>query len=51
MELDEQANESATPDAELSAPGSRVAVHVIAAREDVVIARETRRVLWTPGDG
>ena len=49
VQLDEEANASATPDAELSAPGSRVAVHVIAAREDVVIAREARRALWTSG--
>ena len=45
VELDEGANQAGTPDAELSTPGSRAAVHVIAAREDVVIARETRRVL------
>jgi acetate kinase len=51
LQLDEDANASATPDAELSGPGSRVAVHVIAAREDIVIARETRRALWTSGNG
>jgi acetate kinase len=51
VQLDEEANASVTPDAELSAPGSRVAVHVIAAREDIVIACETRRALWTSGSG
>ena len=51
VELDEEANGSAAPDAELTAPGGRVAVHVIAAREDVVIAREARRALWTPAAG
>ena len=51
VQLDEEANASATPDAKLSALGSRVAVHVIAAREDLVIARETRRVLWTSATG
>jgi len=51
VQLDEDANAGATPDAELSAPGSRVAVHVIAAREDIVIARGTRRALWTSGSG
>lgn len=51
VQFDEEANASATPDAELSAPGSRVAVHVIAAREDVVIARETRSALWTSAGG
>jgi acetate kinase len=51
VKLDEQANERAAPDAELTAPGSRVAIHVVAAREDVVIARETRRALWTSGTG
>jgi acetate kinase len=49
VQLDEEANANATPDAELSTPGSRVAVHVIAAREDVVIARKTCRALWTSG--
>jgi acetate kinase len=51
VQLDEETSASAVPDAELSAPGSRVAVHVIAAREDLVIARETRRALWTSGSG
>ena len=44
VQLDEEANASAIPDAELSAP-ARVAVHVIAAREDVVIARDAARTL------
>jgi acetate kinase len=45
VELDERANAGATADALVSTGGSPVAVHVVAAREDAVIARETRRVL------
>jgi acetate kinase len=45
VRLDERANASATADAEISASGSPVAVWVVAAREDIVIARETRRLL------
>jgi acetate kinase len=45
VELDEDANRGAVPDAELSGPGSAVAVWAIAAREDLVIAAETRRLL------
>jgi acetate kinase len=43
--LDERANEAAAPDAVVSAPGSAVAVHVVAAREDVVAADAARRLL------
>ena len=45
VRLDEEANGRATPDAEISAEASTVCVWVLAAREDVVIARETRRLL------
>jgi acetate kinase len=45
IRLDEEANERAAPDAEISAAASTACVWVLAAREDVVIARETRRVL------
>jgi acetate kinase len=51
VRLNEEANADATPDAELSEPDSRVAVWVVAAREDVVIARETRRALFTSAAG
>src|SRR5215208_8106199 len=45
IRLDEEANGAATADAEIAASGSPVAVRLVAAREDVVIAREARRVL------
>jgi len=45
VRLDEAANIRATPDAEVSDAASTVCVWVVAAREDVVIARETRRVV------
>lgn len=45
VRLDQDANLRAEPDAELSAAGSHVAVWVVAAREELVIARETRRLL------
>src|SRR5215213_8673619 len=45
LRLDEDANMRATPDAEVSDPAATVCVWVLAAREDVVIARETRRAL------
>jgi acetate kinase len=49
VELDESANESANEtaagEATVSAPGSTVAVHVVQAREDVVIARAVRSAL------
>ena len=43
--LDEHANETAVPDAVVSTGGSAVAVHVVAAREDVVAADAARRLL------
>jgi acetate kinase len=45
VHLDEESNLHAVPDIEISSASSSVAVHVTAAREDVVIARETRRLL------
>ena len=43
--LDERANRAAVPDAVVSSPEGSVAVHVVAAREDVVAAGEARRLL------
>ena len=48
VRLDERANDGAEPDVVISALGSQVSVRVIAAREDLVIAQETRRVLDEP---
>jgi acetate kinase len=45
VELDEQRNASAEPDAEIAAAGSAVRVVVVHAREDVVAARAARRLL------
>ena len=45
VELDDEANETATPDATVSARESSVRVVVVQAREDVVAARATRRLL------
>jgi acetate kinase len=45
VSLDETANDSATPDAVVSAQGSAVAIHVVAAREELVIADDVRRLL------
>ena len=47
VELDERLNESAVGDTEIGAPAGEVAVLVIAAREDLEIAREVRRLLAT----
>ncbi len=49
--LDEAANAAAEPDAEIGVPGSAVRVVVVRAREELVIARETRRVLGESGSG
>jgi acetate kinase len=45
VELDLERNETEEPDAELAAPGSRVRVVALHAREDVVIARTVRGLL------
>ncbi len=43
--LDEEANAGAVADTVVSAPGAAVAVHVIRAREDLVAADATRRLI------
>ena len=43
--VDPTANDGATPDAEITAPGSPVRVLVIHTREELMVAREPRRVL------
>jgi acetate kinase len=45
IELDEVANEKATPDAEISSDRSAVRVVVVGAREDVVVARAVRALV------
>jgi acetate kinase len=45
VELDDAANDAATPDAEIAAAGSRVRVVVVRAREDIVAARTARLLL------
>jgi acetate kinase len=47
VELDSDANAGASGDADLAAPTSRVAVRVVTAREDVMIARGVRAALDT----
>jgi acetate kinase len=49
VELDEDANASARPDAEIAAPGSPVRVVVLRAREDLVAARAARLLLGLAG--
>lgn len=49
VELDVAANESGPEDREIGAPGCAVRVVVVAAREDLEIAREVRRVLAPEG--
>jgi len=45
VELDARANETAEPDAVISADTSRVAVHAVRTREEVVAARAARDIL------
>jgi acetate kinase len=45
VELEAAANADAQPDADVAAPGSRVRVVVLRAREDVVAARAARKLL------
>jgi acetate kinase len=45
LELDADANASRPPDADVAAKGSRARILVVAAREDVTMLREVRRVL------
>ncbi|HEY3184359.1 MAG TPA: acetate/propionate family kinase [Gaiellaceae bacterium] len=48
VEVDAAANATARPDVDVSAPGSRVRVVVLHAREDVVAARAARALLRVP---
>jgi acetate kinase len=45
IELDEEANEAARPEAEIGAKGSAVRVVVVGAREEVVVARAVRALV------
>jgi acetate kinase len=45
VELDPARNGAAEPDCEVAADGSRVRVHVLQAREEIVAARAARRLL------
>ena len=45
LAVDDEANEGARPDAEISADGARVRTFVVEAREDLQIVRDVRRVL------
>jgi acetate kinase len=45
VQLDDELNESASPDVEIARPGSQVRVVVVRAREDVVAARAVRSLL------
>ena len=45
VELDEDVNAAAEPDAELARAGTAVRIVVLRAREELVIAREARRLL------
>jgi len=49
--LDEGANQDPQPDCELTAPGSPVRTLLVAAREDLEIARGVREVLGPAGAG
>jgi acetate kinase len=45
VELDRAANAAARPDVDVAAPGSAVRVHVLRAREELVVARAVRALL------
>ncbi len=45
IQLDEERNQAAAPEDQISAPGSRVALLVVGSREDLQIASEVRSVL------
>ena len=51
VELDEAANAAVRPDADVAAAGSRVRALVVHTREDLMVARETRRALAGPPAG
>jgi acetate kinase len=48
VDLDPSLNATAEPDAELAGAGSAVRIVALRSREELVIARETRRVLTSP---
>ena len=50
LELDQRANETCRADADVAVPASAVRILVIAAREDLSIMRETRRLLTSTGE-
>jgi acetate kinase len=50
LELDQRANETCQSDADVAVPASAARILVIAAREDVAIMRETRRLLPSTGE-
>jgi acetate kinase len=50
LELDRRANETCQADADVAVPASTVRILVIAAREDLAIMRETRRLLTSTGE-
>jgi acetate kinase len=51
LELDQAANETCKPDADISMPASKARILVIATREDLTIMRETRRLVGSPING
>ena len=48
LELDEDANETCRPDADIAMPCSPARILVVATREDLTVMRETRRLLAPP---
>jgi acetate kinase len=46
ISVDEALNRTARGDTEISAPSSSVRVHVVSAREDIVVARAVRTLTW-----
>ena len=50
LELDQRANETCRADADVAVPASAARILVIAAREDLAIMRETRRLLTSTGE-
>ena len=50
LELDQRANETCQVDADVAVPASAARILVIAAREDLAIMRETRRLLTSTGE-
>jgi hypothetical protein len=48
LELDQKANESCQPDADIASPDAAARILVIGTREDLTIMRETRRMLASP---